>query len=75
MGKRAWMVRAQRGGRLYNTFKERKVGAIGWNEIGPLAALTSREAIAQLVRKTWPDWKTQAAAMAEGQLQCSFRLA
>ena len=66
--KRAWMVRAEQGGRLYDLFKEKSVVAIGWYEIGPLDDLKSREAIAERVKRAWPDWKPQAIAMATGQL-------
>lgn len=66
--KRAWVVRAERNGRLYDAFKENSLMAIGWREIGPLTTLNSREKIAGLVAKTWPEWKPQALAMAAGQL-------
>lgn len=66
--KRAWMVRAERNGRLYDKFKDDGVIAIGWNAIGSLADLRTREAIAERVRQTWPDTKPQGVAMAAGQL-------
>lgn len=66
--KRAWMVRAERHGRLYDSFKESSVVAIGWHEIGSLADLRTREAIADKVRKTWPETKPQSVAMAAGQI-------
>ncbi|WP_292627354.1 restriction endonuclease [Mesorhizobium sp.] len=66
--KRGWMVRAERNGRLYDAFKESSVVAIGWHEIGSLADLRTREAIAEKVRKTWPEAKPQSVAMAAGQI-------
>lgn len=66
--KRAWMVRAETGGRLYDAFKDQSAVAIGWREIGSLANLRTREAIAERVRAYWPEWKPQAVAMAAGQL-------
>lgn len=64
----AWMVRAERNGRLYDLFKEAGVVAIGWHEIGSLEHLRTRDAIAAKVRAAWPDWKAQAQSMAVGQL-------
>ena len=64
----AWMVRAEINGRLYDTFKEKGVVAIGWFEIGSLASLTTRDAIAERVRRQWPEMKPQAVAMAAGQM-------
>ncbi len=66
--KNAWMVRAERNGRLYELFKEQGLVAIGWHEIGSLETLRSRDAIAARVRAEWPDWKNQSIAMAAGQL-------
>jgi len=62
------MVRAERGGRLYDLFKERSVVAVGWSEIGDLSTLSSRDKIASAVAECWPDWKPQAIAMAAGQI-------
>lgn len=47
--KRAWVVRAERNGRLYDAFKENSLMAIGWHEIGALTDLNSREKIAALI--------------------------
>jgi restriction system protein len=66
--KRAWMVRAETGGRLYDAFKQCAAVAIGWHEIGSLAPFRTREALAERVRMQWPEWKPQAVAMAAGQL-------
>ncbi len=66
--KQAWVVRAERGGRLYDVFKDNSIIAIGWSEVGSLADLKSREKIASRVAATFPDWKPQAVAMSAGQL-------
>ncbi len=66
--KQAWVVRAERGGRLYDVFKDNSIIAIGWSEVGSLADLKSREKIAARVAATFPDWKPQAVAMSAGQL-------
>jgi len=64
----AWMVRAERKGRLYDVFKERGVVAIGWREIGDLSALRSRDSILARVKQQWPELSPQSAAMATGQI-------
>ncbi|BBE74208.1 restriction endonuclease [Oharaeibacter diazotrophicus] len=68
MSKRGWMVRAERGGRLYDLFKDRSLVAIGLGEIGDLSRLPSRDKIAAAVVQSRPDWKAQAVAMSTGQL-------
>ncbi|MDH6268487.1 restriction system protein [Rhizobium sp. SG_E_25_P2] len=65
---KSWMVRAERNGRLYDAFKESGAVAIGWHEIGSLDSLRTREAIAERIKATWPEWKAQAVAMATGQI-------
>lgn len=62
------MVRAERDGRLYDAFKEQSAIAIGWPAVGSLSELRTRQAVADQVRRVWPDWKTQTIAMAAGQL-------
>ncbi len=65
---RTWMVRAQRGGRLYELFKEHSIVAIGWHELGDLTSATTRAALAERIHKVWPGGKPQADAMSVGQL-------
>jgi Uncharacterized conserved protein len=62
------MVRAERNGRLYEVFRDRKVIAVGWHQIGDLTNLRSREAILAKVREQWPELSRQSAAMAAGQI-------
>jgi restriction system protein len=66
--KQAWVVRAERGGRLFEAFKDNGAIAIGWSAVGPLTGLTTREAIIARVEAEWPEWKQQAIAMSAGQL-------
>lgn len=65
---KAWMVRAERDGRLFEAFKDKSAVAIGWNEVGDLSSVKSRKAIADLVNASWPETKPQSNAMAAGQL-------
>lgn len=62
------MVRAERGGRLFDAFKEQSAVAIGWNGVGDLSTVKTRKGIADLVASAWPDTKPQAIAMIAGQL-------
>lgn len=65
---KSWMVRAERNGRLFDTFKDQSAVAIGWNGVGDLSKIKTRKAIADLVSKAFPDAKPQSIAMAAGQL-------
>lgn len=65
---KTWMVRAQRGGRLFDACKEKSVVAIGWTDIGSLDQLKTREEIAARVSHAWPEWHPQKVAMAAGQI-------
>ncbi|MGY6643799.1 MAG: hypothetical protein ACXIVD_01135 [Salinarimonas sp.] len=58
-----WMVRAGRGGRIYDLCRENGIIAIGWHELGSLAGLDSREALRDAVAQQWPDWTPQAIAI------------
>src|SRR4051812_6591991 len=54
MNKNVWMIRAGQGGHLAGDFASKNVVAIGWSQLGDLTTLTSREAIEQLCRLTYP---------------------
>jgi len=66
MGK-AWMVRAERDGRLFDAFKEKSAVAIGWNDVGDLSGVNTRTAISDFLTAAWLA-KPQSIAMAAGQL-------
>lgn len=65
---KAWMVRAEQGGRLFDVFKDNGIVAIGWAEVGDLTEAKSRKSIAQQIAAWWPTRKSQAIAMDAGQL-------
>lgn len=65
---KTWMVRAWKGGRYFDLFKDNSVIAIGWSYIGPLDALRTREAIAERLADEWPEWHPQKVSMSAGQL-------
>jgi restriction system protein len=62
-----WMIRSS-GGELFETFLEKNVAALGWGDLGDLKALPSREAIAERVKSTWPDWSDGTVLVSSGQL-------
>ncbi len=65
---RTWMIRAGRGGRYFEAFREGNFVAIGWSALGPLNAGTTREEMIANVRAMWPDLSVGSAAVAAGQL-------
>ena len=65
---KAWMVRVERNGRLFEAFKEKAVVAIGWPALGDLSAAKTRKAISDALALAYPGAKPQSQAMAAGQL-------
>jgi len=53
--KKGWMVRAGEGGYLISEFEKANCVAIGWNELGDMVAITSREELWERMAQTWPD--------------------
>lgn len=66
--RKSWMVRAERNGRLFDAFKEKSAVAIGWNEVGDLSEVKTREALTELLTEAWPETKPRSIGMAVGQL-------
>ena len=65
---RTWMVRAGRGGRFFEEFRDRSMVAIGWRAVGDLSGLSAREAVVAAVRRSYPAYSDQAIIVAAGQL-------
>jgi len=55
-----WMVRAERGGVLFELFRERGIVAIGWDKVPDPSRFPDRAALTRNVQKNYPDktWKT-----------------
>lgn len=68
MTDRTWMVRAGRGGRYFERFRDGPFVAIGWARVGNLAQISTRDEVAEMVRAAYPDFKDQAVFTAAGQL-------
>lgn len=62
------MIRAERGGLLFDTFEERGMVAIGWADVGSLVELRDRDVISQKVREHWPEYTRMQVSIAAGQL-------
>jgi restriction system protein len=65
---KTWMVRAGRGGRYFEEFRDSSVIAIGWVAAGNLVSFNTREEFIAAVRAAYPAFRDQAVAMAAGQL-------
>ena len=64
-----WMVRAGRGGRFFDQFRERSIVAIRWAELGDLSGLHSRAELLTLVRRSYPAESEQALKMSLSQVR------
>jgi len=62
------MVRAGEGGYLFQDFKENKVVAIGWNEVGNLTKLSNSKEIKEHVKEAYPEEKVGSIAMSASQI-------
>jgi MoxR-like ATPase len=68
-GERCWVVRAGRNDEAATLFREGKVVALGWREMGDLARLPAdREAFKQAVAAAYPSARPGAVANFAGQL-------
>lgn len=62
-----WLVRAGARGEQETLAQEKNVAVIGWDELGDLSHISSKEELLELLRKTYPDdkentlrnWRTQ----------------
>jgi restriction system protein len=68
MAKQVWMVRAGRDSVFIDEFLSRKMVAIGWSNVGDLSNIQSREQIAQLVEKCWPEFNKFQRSTSVGQV-------
>lgn len=57
----SWMIRSGKGGMYVDEFLEKKIVAIGWKDIGDLAA-KNQEQIVDLVKRAYPHYHPSATA-------------
>lgn len=69
----AWFVRAAEGGTAFATFRDNGIVAIGWKEIGAVAATDPDEKTDALFASTYPDEKKGAHRVRAGQLRRFLR--
>lgn len=64
----AFMVRAGRGGYVIDDFKEKSCVAVGWRQLGDLSGVTSRDELAKLYTKSYPEDKPGQIRAGLGQI-------
>jgi restriction system protein len=64
----AWMVRAGDNNELADLVEDRSAVAIGWNEMGELSSLKTREQFKQRYREAYPDHSSGRVAVNAGQV-------
>ena len=62
-----WMVRAERGGVLFDQFESAAIVAIGWAEMGDMAHLKGREDFASAAAVAYPNHTRAQIAASAGQ--------
>ena len=62
------MVRADRNGAAFDAFRSEAAIGIGWGDLGDLAELATRDAIAEAYEQTYPSKSAQAVGMDVGQI-------
>lgn len=64
----SWMVRAGRGSRYIENFRDDRIVAIGWSAVGDPKGIESRRNMAERMRVAFPDYTDQMAMVAAGQV-------
>lgn len=65
--RRTWMVRAERGGVLFDQFESESIVAIGWVEMGDMSQLKSREDFVATASKAYSSSTRAQIAASAGQ--------
>lgn len=66
--KTMWMVRAGENAYLFNEFKDKKIIAIGWNDLGDLSKITNNSDIKIKVKQAYPTYKDGQVSITAGQI-------
>lgn len=53
MSRKGWMIRSGEGGRLFEDFKKGYI-AVGWNNLGDISALTTKDQLSEAYKKAYP---------------------
>lgn len=68
MPKQIWVVRAGRDGIFLDECLSKSMVAIGWNQIGDLTGVGSREQVSDILMQGYPDYSKGQLAMNTGQV-------
>jgi restriction system protein len=68
MPKQLWVVRAGRDAIFVQDFLEKKMAAIGWNQVGDLSNVHTREQVAAILMKAYPEYTKFQLSMNTGQV-------
>lgn len=63
-----WMVRSGSGGKLADEFIEKRVAAIGWDDLGDLKQFEDKAAIIAAIQRYWPSWSEGKVMNSASQL-------
>jgi len=65
---RIWMIRAGEGAYLIEDFVKQGIASMGWNEVGDLQYLKTRDEIKEMMRKVYPQYKPGKINQSASQL-------
>jgi len=68
MTKPMWKIAAEKGGRLFDLFKEEGLVAMGLEDVGDISLLTARKQVAAKVQEAFPKWPPGRLAAWAGML-------
>lgn len=68
MSKQLWVVRAGRDAIYVEDFLDKKMVAIGWNQVGDLSGIHSREEVAAILMRSYPEYTKFQLSMNTGQV-------
>lgn len=68
MANATWMVRAGEGAWRFEEFERQGLVSVGWEAMGDLSQLKTREDFVALAQKTYPNAKKLSNAVSAGQL-------
>lgn len=66
--KKCWMVRAGKGGILFEDFRGNKYVSVGWEKAGDLTAVNTREDIRRILGRCYPEYNTFKIGQTAGTL-------
>lgn len=65
---KVWMVRAGVGNLLIDSFLNKGIVAIGWNDVGDLSSIETYKDLKLKLQEVYPDWSAGKLAQTAGQL-------